>query len=86
MCLAIPGKIVHLADSSGIRMAKVDFAGITREACVEYLPVVEIGDFVLVHVGFAISKMNKEEAERTYRYLSEMDQLDEIRTPEDPPA
>lgn len=82
MCLAIPGKISGLHESSGVPMAKVDFGGITREACMSYLPDSKIGDYVLVHVGFAISKVDEEEAERTYQYLSEMDQLSEL---EDPP-
>lgn len=63
-------------------MSKVDFGGITREACIEYLPDVSVGDYVLVHVGFAISKVDEEEAARTYKYLAAMDQLEEIETPD----
>jgi hydrogenase expression/formation protein HypC len=79
MCLAIPGKVVEFHENEGIRMSKVDFGGITREACLEYLPDVQIGDYVLVHVGFAISKVDAEEAARTYRYLEQMDQLEEVK-------
>jgi hydrogenase expression/formation protein HypC len=61
-------------------MANVDFGGITREACLSYLPDSRIGDYVLVHVGFAISKVDEEEAARTYQYLSEMDQLTELQS------
>ncbi len=75
MCLAVPGKIVESYDSHGIRMSKVDFGGITREACLEYLPDAAVGDYVLVHVGFAISKVDEEEAARTFQYLAEMDEL-----------
>jgi hydrogenase expression/formation protein HypC len=78
MCLAIPGKIVEFHENHGVRMSKVDFGGITREACLEYLPDVKLGDYVLVHVGFAISKVDEEEAARTYRFLEEMDQLGEV--------
>jgi hydrogenase expression/formation protein HypC len=78
MCLAIPGKISALHDSAGVPMAKVEFGGITREACMSYIPDARIGDYVLVHVGFAISKVDEEEAQRTYQYLSEMDQLAEL--------
>ena len=78
MCLAIPGKISALHESAGVPMAKVDFGGITREACMAYLPESKVGDYVLVHVGFAISKVDEEEAARTYQYLSEMDQLSEL--------
>lgn len=82
MCLAIPGKIVSFHDNHGVRMSKVDFGGITREACLEYLPDAQLGDYVLVHVGFAISKVDEEEAARTYRYLEEMDQLGEVASPD----
>jgi hydrogenase expression/formation protein HypC len=78
MCLAIPGKIIELHDNCGIRMSRVDFGGITREACVEYIPDAKLGDYVMVHVGFAISKVDEEEAARTYKYLEEMDQLTEV--------
>lgn len=83
MCLAIPGKISALHDSAGVPMAKVDFGGITREACMSYIPDARIGDYVLVHVGFAISKVDEEEAQRTYQYLSEMDQLNELKDGEE---
>ena len=83
MCLAIPGKISALHESSGVPMAKVDFGGITREACMSYLPDSKIGEYVLVHVGFAISKVDEEEAARTYQYLSEMDQLSELESGEE---
>jgi hydrogenase expression/formation protein HypC len=72
MCLAIPGKVVEFHENDGIRMSKVDFGGITREACLEYLPEVELGDYVLVHVGFAISVIDEEEAKRVFEYLEQM--------------
>ena len=84
MCLAIPGKIVAIEEQSCMRMGRIDYGGITREACLEYIPDPRIGEYVMVHVGFAISKVDAEEAERTYRYLEEMGQLDEIAGP-DPP-
>ena len=79
MCLAIPGKISALRDDFGVPMAKVDFGGITRDACLSYLPDARIGEYVLVHVGFAISRVDEEEAARTYKYLAEMDQLAELQ-------
>ena len=78
MCLAIPGKIVEFHEKHGVRMSKVDFGGITREACLEYLPEAQLGDYVLVHVGFAISKVDEAEAAKTFQYLREMDQLAEV--------
>ena len=81
MCLAIPGKVVDAFDQNGMRMAKVQFGGIIREACLEYVPDTKVGEYVLVHVGFAISKVDKEEAARTYQLLEEMDQLTELMAP-----
>lgn len=81
MCLAIPGKVVEAFDLGGMRMAKVQFGGIIREACLEYVPDTKVGEYVLVHVGFAISKVDEEEAHRTYRILEEMDQLSELMAP-----
>jgi hydrogenase expression/formation protein HypC len=78
MCLAIPGRISALHDAFGVPMAKVDFGGITREACLSYVPDSHVGDYVLVHVGFAISRIDEKEAALTYQYLSEMDQLTEL--------
>ena len=84
MCLAIPGKIVSLHDAQGLKMAKVDFGGVFREACLEYLPEAALGDYVMVHVGFAISRVDEEEAARTYQILREMDQLAELGAGEPP--
>jgi hydrogenase expression/formation protein HypC len=81
MCLAIPGKVVETFDKSGLLMARVQFGGITREACLEYVPETVVGDYVLVHVGFAISRIDEAEAERTYAALKELDQLTELDSP-----
>lgn len=81
MCLAIPGRVLEEFDRGGMRMAKVQFGGIVREAALDYVPAAQVGDYVLVHVGFAISTVNAEEAERTYRLLQEMDQLTELNAP-----
>lgn len=78
MCLAIPGKILETYDRQGIRMAKVQFGGISRETCVEYVPQATPGDYVLVHVGFALSMIDEEEAAKTYKLLEEMGQLTEL--------
>ena len=77
MCLAIRGKIIELHEAAGMRMAKVDFGGVTRRACVEYLPEADTGDYVMVHLGFAISKIDEAEAVRT-KYLDELDHLAEL--------
>jgi hydrogenase expression/formation protein HypC len=82
MCLAIPGKVLEEFEANGMRMAKVQFGGITREASLDYVPQAKIGDYVLVHVGFAISTVNAEEAARTYELLRQMNQLSELEVPE----
>jgi hydrogenase expression/formation protein HypC len=81
MCLAIPGKVVNTYDQRGLRMAKVQFGGIVREACLEYVPETQVGEYVLVHVGFAISRVDEAEAERTYQALRDLDQLTELESP-----
>ena len=81
MCLAIPGKVLEEFESRGLRMAKVQFGGIVREVALDYVPDARPGDYVLVHVGFAISKVDAAEAERTYQLLEEMDQLTELEAP-----
>jgi hydrogenase expression/formation protein HypC len=79
MCLAIPGQVIETLELDGIKLAKVSFGGVIKQICVEYTPDAAPGDYVLVHVGFALSKVDKEEAERTFKLLEELDQLDEIR-------
>lgn len=71
MCLAIPGRIVEIFDVAGLKMGKVDFSGVIREACLEYIPDVVVGDYTVVHVGFAISRIDEAEAQRTLELLTE---------------
>lgn len=86
MCLAIPGRIVTVAtDPSEGRMARVDFGGIVRNVCLDYLPEARPGSYVLVHVGFAISQVDEEEARRTYRLLAEIGALTELSDEPTPP-
>jgi hydrogenase expression/formation protein HypC len=82
MCLAIPGKVVEIVTREGLHMARVQFGGVTREVCLDYVPETQVGDYVLVHVGFAISRVDEEEARRTYEALAELDQLGELEIPE----
>ena len=72
MCLAIPGKIVSSETLNGIRTGRVQFGGITRETCLDFVPEASVGDYVIVHVGFAISRVDREEAERSYEVLEAM--------------
>lgn len=75
MCLAVPGKIVSSEDGLTARMGRVQFGGIVREVCLDFVPDAEVGDFVLVHVGFAISRVDAEEAERTFDLLRKIGAL-----------
>jgi len=77
MCLGIPGKIVEKYISGGLEMGKIDFGGTIREACLSYVPGTNIGDYVIVHVGFAISVLSPEEAQASLEMLSEIIDLDE---------
>jgi hydrogenase expression/formation protein HypC len=80
MCLAIPGKIKSIEYQYGglVRMAKILFGGITKEASLEMVPDAQIGDYVLVHVGVAISIVDEEEAQKTFSYLAEIGELDDL--------
>jgi hydrogenase expression/formation protein HypC len=85
MCLAIPGRIVELRDVQGLPMGLVDFGGVRREICLAYVAdQVQVGDYALVHVGFAISKVDEEEARRTWEVLREMSQLGELDQMQEP--
>ena len=71
MCLAIPGRIVEVNEDGLMRMGRVDFGGVTREVCLAYVPEAQVGDYVIVHVGFAISQLDEDEAQETIRLLVE---------------
>jgi len=75
MCLAVPGKIVEAADIGSSRIAKVQFGGVSRQVYLDFVPEAQPGDYVLVHVGFAISRVEPEEALRTYELLRQMGEL-----------
>jgi len=77
MCLGIPGKVVDLEADRGLRMGRVEFGAIRREVCLEYVPDAQPGDWVLVHVGFALSRIDEAEATRIFELLEEMGELEE---------
>lgn len=72
MCLGIPGKVVELYEVNGMRMAKIDFNGVTKEACMEYLPEIKIGDYTIIHVGFGLSIVDEKEANETMQLLNQI--------------
>ena len=85
MCLAVPGKILSAEDLGLARTGRVQFGGIVREVRLDFVPEARVGDYVMVHVGFAISKVDEEEAQRTYQLLAEMEQLEDELPPEEEP-
>lgn len=75
MCLGVPGKIVEIYQANGLAMAKIDFGGVTREACLQYIPEAKIGDYTLIHVGFALNLISEEEAQETLTMLRQISDL-----------
>jgi hydrogenase expression/formation protein HypC len=84
MCLGIPGRVVRTYSEHDVLMGKVDFGGVARSVCLEHVPDVAVGQYVLVHVGFALSKIDEGEARRVFEFLEGMDQLDELKAPTTP--
>lgn len=79
MCLAVPGKVISIDNSNpdGPKMAKCDFAGVVQNICIDWLPEIKVGEYVMVHVGFALNKIDEEDAEETIRLLRQMGELPE---------
>lgn len=85
MCLGIPGKIVEIYEQNSLRMGKVDFGGVIKEACLAYVPEAQIGDYTIIHVGFALNVIDEVEAQKTLQLLIEVGILhEELGTPPNP--
>jgi len=83
MCLGIPGKVIHIEKNpTAMTMGKVNFGGIIKDVCLAYVPDVKIDDYVVVHVGFAISKVNEQAAAEIFKYLQEIEDLSELDIPQ----
>ena len=82
MCLAIPGRIDTIYQKDGLKMAKVDFGGAQREVCLDYVPEAQIGEYCVIHVGFALSLLSETEAKETLKLLREIDNLEEELAPD----
>lgn len=80
MCLAIPGKVIEIYETKGMKMARVDFGGVIKEACMEYLPEVKLGDYTIIHVGFGLSILDEKEAFETMDLLKQIDDMGEEGT------
>jgi hydrogenase expression/formation protein HypC len=82
MCLAIPGRIVSISGQDPLeRTGKIDFSGILKEASLAFVPEAKVGDYVIVHVGFALSRVDEDEANKVFEYLREMEELNELKEP-----
>ena len=77
MCLGVPGKIIEIYDAGGLKMGKVDFGGVYREACLAYVPDVQVGEYTVIHVGFAINRLDEEEAKESLALLKEIVDIEE---------
>jgi hydrogenase expression/formation protein HypC len=77
MCLGVPGKIVEIYEANGLKMGRIDFGGVTREACLAYVPEAKVGDYTVIHVGFAISLLSEAEAQAALETLREIANLEE---------
>lgn len=82
MCLAVPGKIVEIYEQDGLRMGKLDFGGAVRKACLQYVPDAQVGQYALIHVGFALATIEEEEAARTLRLLEAIGGAEELNDTE----
>ena len=84
MCLGVPGKILSLEPNPiGMMMGKVSFGGVAKEVCLAYVPEAQMGDYVIVHAGFALNTMNEEEANEVFELLRQMGEIDEGPTTND---
>ncbi len=77
MCLAVPAKILEIFDRDGLKMARVDFGGVRREACLDYVPEARVGDYCVIHVGFAISLLSEKEAQETLDMLKDISSFED---------
>jgi hydrogenase expression/formation protein HypC len=77
MCLAVPGRVLEIEERDGTRMASVDFGGVVKEVCLEYLPDLRVGEYAIVHVGFALQRLDEESALRTLELFAELGMLQE---------
>jgi hydrogenase expression/formation protein HypC len=82
MCLGIPGKVVSMHREHDLLMGKIDFGGVVKQACLETLPDLVVGDYVLVHVGFALAKIDEEQARQIFAFLEGMNELGELQAGE----
>ena len=79
MCLGIPGKVVEKYEEHDMQMGKVDFGGVSKRVCLDHVPDVRVGDYVIVHVGFALSAIDENEAKQVFAFLDKMNELNDLK-------
>lgn len=82
MCLGIPGKVLSITERDELPMGRIEFGGIVKEVCMAYVPEAQVGDYVLVHVGFAISRIDEQEAQEIFQYIEQIGELSELEDAE----
>lgn len=86
MCLGVPGKIIEMYEQGGLQMCKVDFGGVVRETCLTYVPEAKVGDYCIVHVGFALNLLSEEDAKETLDLLKQITDIEAELGPNPSPA
>ena len=86
MCLGIPGQVVAIFREHDLLMGKIDFGGVIKQACLETVPAVAVGDYVLIHVGFALARIDEAEARQVFAFLEKMNELGEIQPAAERPS
>ena len=83
MCLGVPGRVLDIQSEHGILMGRVDFGGVIQRVCLEHVPQVQPGNYVIVHVGFALSMIDEAEARQVFAFLASMNELSELQAPDE---
>lgn len=86
MCLGVPGRVMQIYEADGVRMGKLDFSGVVKAVCLEYLPEIAEGEYAIVHVGFAITRVDEQAAQETLQLLHEIGAVDEELNATEAPA
>ncbi len=82
MCLGVPGQVIAMSETAGLKMGKVNFAGIVKDICLAYVPEVTIGEYIIAHAGFAINQIDEQEAMQVFETLKQIDDLSELDIPQ----
>jgi hydrogenase expression/formation protein HypC len=82
MCLGVPGQVVEISENAGLKMGKVNFAGVVKDICLAYMPEIKVGEYVIAHAGFAINQIDEQEAMEVFETLKQIEDLSELDIPQ----